>query len=66
MVPITGKFSTGKTALVTGASSGIGKATAMAFGEAGANVVIADVLEVEGNATVHAIERGRTCLVRQV
>jgi NAD(P)-dependent dehydrogenase (short-subunit alcohol dehydrogenase family) len=30
---------TGKTALVTGASKGIGRAIALAFGEAGANVV---------------------------
>lgn len=30
----------GQTALVTGASSGIGKATAIALGEAGANVVV--------------------------
>jgi NAD(P)-dependent dehydrogenase (short-subunit alcohol dehydrogenase family) len=33
----------GKTALVTGAGSGIGRTTALAFGAAGANVVAADI-----------------------
>jgi len=36
---------TGKVALVTGASSGMGLATARAFAEAGASVVLADVRE---------------------
>ena len=35
----------GKVALVTGASSGMGLATARAFAEAGASVVLADVRE---------------------
>ena len=33
----------GKVAFVTGATSGIGRATALAFARAGANVVVADV-----------------------
>jgi len=36
---------TGKVALVTGAASGMGLATAIAFAEAGASVVLADVRE---------------------
>ena len=46
----------GKTALVTGGGSGIGRATAIAFGAAGAKVVVADVDEAGGKETVAQIE----------
>jgi NAD(P)-dependent dehydrogenase (short-subunit alcohol dehydrogenase family) len=42
----------GKVAIVTGASTGIGRATAIDFAEKGANVVVADLNVLEGNATV--------------
>ncbi|MEC5127454.1 glucose 1-dehydrogenase [Verrucomicrobiales bacterium BCK34] len=44
-----------KTVLITGATSGIGKATALKFAEAGANVVVSGRREAEGNAVVEAI-----------
>lgn len=45
-----------KTALVTGGGSGIGRATAIAFANAGASVVVADVNENAGAETVAQIE----------
>jgi NAD(P)-dependent dehydrogenase (short-subunit alcohol dehydrogenase family) len=45
----------GKVALVTGAASGIGKATALALADAGAAVIIADVDESGGCETLRAV-----------
>jgi NAD(P)-dependent dehydrogenase (short-subunit alcohol dehydrogenase family) len=47
----------GKVALVTGGSSGIGRATAFAFAHEGARVVIASRTREPGEETVHAIEQ---------
>jgi len=44
-----------ETVLITGASIGIGRATAKAFGAAGYNVVVTDVLEKEGSAVAAEI-----------
>ncbi len=46
----------GKVALVTGAASGIGRATAMAFAQNGADVVVADTMEDGGVQTARMIE----------
>jgi NAD(P)-dependent dehydrogenase (short-subunit alcohol dehydrogenase family) len=45
----------GKVALVTGAASGIGRATAVAFGRAGASVVVADTSVDGGHMTAALI-----------
>src|SRR5436309_5278389 len=46
----------GKTAVVTGAGSGIGRASALAFAADGANVLVADVVPAGGRETVAMIE----------
>ena len=45
----------GKVAVITGASTGIGAATAIAYAEAGAKVVMGDVNELDGQETLKAI-----------
>ena len=47
---------TGKVAIVTGAGSGIGKASALKLAEAGADVVCADLDEKNALETVKEIE----------
>ncbi|MBE9190855.1 SDR family NAD(P)-dependent oxidoreductase [Gloeocapsopsis crepidinum LEGE 06123] len=47
----------GKVAIVTGGSSGIGKATAIAFAKVGAKVVIAAQRTLEGEDTIKQIQQ---------
>jgi 3-oxoacyl-[acyl-carrier protein] reductase len=46
-----------KVAIITGAASGIGRATALLFAQEGAKVVIADVNDEGGNETVSLIRK---------
>lgn len=48
---------TGKVALVTGASSGIGRASALVFAREGAKVVVSDLSVEGGEETVRLIRQ---------
>src|SRR5438552_12643141 len=56
----------GKTAVITGASTGIGRASALRFAQEGARLVLADVQDAAGEALAQAIARsgGTACFVR--
>jgi NAD(P)-dependent dehydrogenase (short-subunit alcohol dehydrogenase family) len=58
---------TGRTAIVTGAARGLGRQSALALAEAGADVAICDLLASEGERTRAEIEAlGRRSLFEQV
>ncbi|MVM29021.1 SDR family oxidoreductase [Spirosoma sp. HMF4905] len=46
----------GKTALVTGAASGIGKAVALLYGQHGANVMLSDIDEAQGQQVAEQLK----------
>ena len=48
----------GKTAVITGAASGIGRATAETLAAAGAHTVLGDIAVENGNAAAEAIRNG--------
>ena len=53
------KYLEGKTAIVTGAGSGIGAATAVLFAQLGAQVVLSDINEKGGNEILKQIESSK-------
>ena len=56
-MPKTPKYFAGKTIIITGAASGIGRATALIFAREGANVVCADINEKGAGEAAAAVNR---------
>ena len=56
-MPKTPNYFQGKTILITGAASGIGRATALIFAREGANVVCADINEAGVKETAHQVNQ---------
>jgi NAD(P)-dependent dehydrogenase (short-subunit alcohol dehydrogenase family) len=54
-MPKTPDYFAGKTIIITGAGSGIGRATALIFGREGANVVCADINAASARETAAAV-----------
>ena len=66
-MPKTPDYFAGKTIIVTGAASGIGRATALIFAREGANVVCADINEQGGRETANAVSgKGGQALALEV
>ena len=53
---MSSKSMSGKTVFITGGTSGIGRATAIAFANEGANVVITGRRQNEGDETIKAVQ----------
>src|SRR6202044_1129109 len=66
-MPKTPDYFAGKTILITGAASGIGRATALIFAREGANVVCADINEQGARDTAAAVNgKGSQALALKV
>jgi 3-oxoacyl-[acyl-carrier protein] reductase len=66
-MPKTPDYFAGKTIIITGAASGIGRATALIFAREGANVVCADLNEAGARATAEMINsKGSQALAMKV
>jgi len=64
-VPRANRALEGKAAVITGAGSGIGRASALRFAQQGARLVLTDVHDAEADAVVRAIAQagGTACFV---
>lgn len=66
-MPKTPDYFAGKTIVITGAASGIGRATALIFAREGANVVCADIDEVGAGETAAEVnDKGSQALVLKI